>query len=81
MPVILQDEGLEAWLSPTTDMKQLTEMLKPCPEDALDFYPVEAKLLNSSQIDTPECVDKIDFDVQSLLKTDSPSIPTQELPF
>ena len=81
MPAILEDENIEAWLSPSTQTSKLSEMLKRPPEEFLNFYPVDAKLVNSSKIDAPECVERINIDVQPLLKTDPASDSSQELPF
>lgn len=79
MPVILQDDQLDGWLDSTTEAGTLSEFLKPCPEEFLDFYPVEPKLLNSGRIEAPECAEKIDADVQPLLKADVPAPITGEL--
>jgi putative SOS response-associated peptidase YedK len=52
MPVILRDDQLDGRLNSTTEAGTLSEILKPCPE-FLEFYPVEAKLVNSGRIDAP----------------------------
>jgi putative SOS response-associated peptidase YedK len=67
-PVILPDNGVEAWLDPRTDAEELSGLLKAPPEDWLDCYPVDAKLVNSGMVDVPECVERTDVQVSHLLK-------------
>jgi putative SOS response-associated peptidase YedK len=63
MPAILQDDQIETWLDPAvSDLNQLTNLLKAPPEDFLDSYPVDPKLVNSARVDTPECVNPINAD-------------------
>jgi putative SOS response-associated peptidase YedK len=81
MPAILQDQQIEGWLDSATEMRKLSEMLKRPPEEFLNFYPVDAKLVNSSKIDAPECVERINIDVEPFLETDSSSEDTQQLLF
>jgi hypothetical protein len=38
------------------NLDQLGNLLKAPPEDFLDSYPVNPKLVNSALVDTPECV-------------------------
>jgi putative SOS response-associated peptidase YedK len=79
MPALVPDDRITAWLDPTTEASALMEILKPCPEEFLEFYPVEPKLVNSGRMDTPECADRIDADVQPLLKAEDPPEPRQTL--
>ena len=56
MPVILQDDQIETWLDlSVSNQDKLNEFLKALPEDFLDCYPVDPKLLNSGLVDKPEC--------------------------
>jgi len=60
MPAILPDNGIDTWLDPAiSDLDRLGELLKAPPEDFLDSYPVDAKLVNSARVDVPECVNPI----------------------
>ena len=43
MPVILGDEGRERWLDLDADP---AEVLKPCPSDWLEAYPVDKRVGN-----------------------------------
>ena len=63
MPAILPDNGIETWLDPAvSDLDRLGGLLKAPPEDFLDSYPVDPKLVNSALIDTPECVNPFNAD-------------------
>src|SRR5215510_5920271 len=67
MPAILPDDGIETWLDPTlSDLDRLRALLKAPPENFLDSYPVDAKLVNSARIDVPECVNPINPDYTPL---------------
>jgi len=67
MPAILPDDGIETWLDPAvSDPEVLGELLKAPPEDFLDSYPVDAKLVNSARLDVPECVNPINPDFTPL---------------
>src|SRR5262249_12874162 len=68
MPVILQDDQIETWLDPAvSDANQLTDLLKAPPEDFLDCYPVDPKLVNSARLDVPECINEVNIEWHSLL--------------
>lgn len=70
MPVILQDDQIDTWLNPSvSDPGKLGELLKAPPEDFLDCYPVDPKLVNSGLVDTPECLNNTGADYSHLLKT------------
>jgi hypothetical protein len=57
MPATLQDDQIETWLDPAvSDLDQLGNLLKAPPEDFLDSYPIDPKLVNSALVDTPKCV-------------------------
>lgn len=55
-------------LNPTTEAGALADMLKHCPEDFLNLYPVEPTPLNSGRIDTPECAEEADVELSNLLE-------------
>lgn len=79
MPIILQEDEIKTWLDPAiSNPETLTQLLAAPPEDFLDYYPV-SKMMSSGRIDTPECADRIDADVQPLLKADVPAGAPGEL--
>jgi len=56
MPVILTDESRKTWLNPRiTDLRLLSEILKPYEPEKMYSYPVSS-LVNSSQNELPECI-------------------------
>ena len=58
MPLILE-EGVEAtWLDPKTGQEELLAMLKPCPTERMDAYPVSS-LVNSPRNNGPECTERV----------------------
>ena len=63
MPVMLQDDEVDSWLDPAlSDPGRLTRLLKAPPENFLECYPVEKKLLNSGLSDALECADNTGAD-------------------
>ncbi len=56
MPVILSDDDAVKWLNPRSDTRELQELLRPYPEDELEFFEV-SKLVNSPQHDGPDCIE------------------------
>jgi putative SOS response-associated peptidase YedK len=73
MPVMLQDDQIQTWLDPTqSHPHQLSPLLKAPPEDFLDCYPVDSKLVNSARLDVPECITPINVDFQPVLNLDTP---------
>ena len=71
MPVILQDDQIDAWLGPAiSDPRQLGELLKPPPEGFLDCYPVSRKV-NSVRFDEPGYAERIELDNVPLLQGES----------
>ena len=54
MPAILLPKDEAAWLDPTSDTEQLSQMLGPYANDELEAYEI-SKLVNSPQNDTPDC--------------------------
>ena len=71
MPVILQDDQIDAWLDPNiSDPRQPGELLKPPPEGFLNCYPVSRKV-NWVRFDEPENAESIDLDYVPLLQGES----------
>ncbi len=59
MPVILAKVDYEDWLDPTfKDKAALQELLKPCPADWLETYPVSTRV-NNAKHDEAECLKPI----------------------
>ena len=56
MPVILNRTDYDQWLDPQAKPAALQALLQPLPEDALEMYPVNPKIVNSGRIDCAECV-------------------------
>jgi putative SOS response-associated peptidase YedK len=70
MPVVLQDDHINAWLDPTvSDPRHLGALLKAPPEEFLDCYPV-SRGVNSVKFDEPEYAEKIALDYVGLLQND-----------
>lgn len=58
MPVILDPKDVYTWLNPNNhDTYQLKSLLKPLDSNQLEYYPV-SNIVNSSKIDTIECIQK-----------------------
>ncbi|HNQ24722.1 MAG TPA: SOS response-associated peptidase [Phycisphaerae bacterium] len=56
MPVILAPAEYELWLDPQVqDAQRVLPLLRPCPSEALEAYPVSAQV-NRPTTDRPECV-------------------------
>jgi putative SOS response-associated peptidase YedK len=58
MPVILQRDEHDAWLDPVTHGREAHALLRPCPAEILEAYPV-SRIVNSPRNDVPECVEAI----------------------
>lgn len=59
MPVILDQRGQQKWLDPNLDDAiQLKELLTPCREDRLRFYPVD-KRVNRANFNDASCIEPI----------------------
>lgn len=54
MPVILDAAGRDTWLAQDASVDELTELLTPREDDALEAYEVSA-MVNSPRHDGPEC--------------------------
>lgn len=55
MPVILTRENEERWIQKLLSDKDIIDLLKPIAPEKISFYKVH-KAVNSSQYDTPECI-------------------------
>lgn len=56
MPVILDAEGIEAWLDPAAPLEAILALLRPAPDGALRVYPVGKKIGNSRN-EGPDLID------------------------
>jgi putative SOS response-associated peptidase YedK len=57
MPVILRPEDYDLWLDPVVQEPKLVEpLLKPCPGDELEAYPL-SRLVNDARTEDPRCVE------------------------
>jgi putative SOS response-associated peptidase YedK len=60
MPAILTREAEDIWLSPSIkDPATLLQALQPYADSAIEFHPV-SKLVNSSAVDSAECIESFD---------------------
>jgi len=60
MPVILDDDDLEAWLDrDLTEFAPLEHLLKPAPDDAIDLHPV-SKDVNNTRNNGPDLIDPVE---------------------
>jgi putative SOS response-associated peptidase YedK len=56
MPVILDGDGLDAWLDPAVEKPaDVLPLLGPCPDDVLTAYPVSTRV-NAARNDGPELI-------------------------
>jgi len=58
MPVIMGHNSMGAWLSQTTKVNELQELLIPCPDDQMQGYPV-SKLINSPKNNEAKCIERV----------------------
>lgn len=60
MPAILDLADHDSWLDPTaTDPERLTALLRPCPDQWLECYPV-GRWVNDPRLDDPRCVERVE---------------------
>lgn len=59
MSVILEPADYDAWLDPATPARETHALLKPCPAEMLEAYPL-SRIVNSPRNDVPECIKAID---------------------
>jgi len=58
MPVILRPEGIDPWLDPGVDLKEMKEVFEPYSEEEMGYYSVST-FVNSPRNDTPECWERV----------------------
>ncbi len=59
MPVILNGENIDVWLTPVTQYEEIYEPLfRPAPSDDMMCYPV-TQLVNNPKYDDPQCVEPV----------------------
>jgi putative SOS response-associated peptidase YedK len=56
MPVILNDDDVEGWLSPETSIEELIDMMGVLPDDEMEYHRVSTEV-NSPQNDYPSLVE------------------------
>ncbi|MEM6473403.1 MAG: SOS response-associated peptidase family protein, partial [Planctomycetota bacterium] len=59
MPVFLDEDGRDEWLSPKTSQKRLFELLRPADDDLLKLTPVSRSVGNPRN-DGPQCVEPVE---------------------
>jgi len=58
MPVILAPKDFDLWLDPEVqDLAKLKPLLRPCPSDEMEVYPV-SRLVNDPRHEDPKCVER-----------------------
>ena len=55
MPVILDENDCLLWLDGKAGKEQLIKVLRPCPNDLIEAYPVAIRV-NSPRNNDPECI-------------------------
>jgi putative SOS response-associated peptidase YedK len=77
MPAILSPETEKIWLNPECDDKSLLlSLLRPYPDPLTELYPV-SKMVNSTRIDSPECLTLAVAENDETPPQAKPSKPTQ----
>lgn len=60
MPVIVPRKAFGAWLNPENhDTRALVYLLKPCPEELLETYPV-SRAVNKPENDGPQLAERME---------------------
>jgi putative SOS response-associated peptidase YedK len=59
IPVILTRDAETAWLDPKTHEPERLLLLRQCPSDEMDFYPLSREV-NSPAADNPSTIELID---------------------
>ena len=59
MPVILDRQDFDLWLSQDADQESLLELLKPYPAEEMEAFPVSS-IVNSPSHEIAECVQPIE---------------------
>jgi putative SOS response-associated peptidase YedK len=55
MPVILDPAAFDAWLDPDIPVAEAASLLRPCPDDRLEVYPVSTRV-NAVRNDDEACI-------------------------
>lgn len=55
MPVILDPAAFDVWLDPGTPAEEAAKLLRPCPDDRLEVYPVSTRV-NAVRNDDAACI-------------------------
>jgi putative SOS response-associated peptidase YedK len=77
MPAILSEEAEKIWLDPNCDDKALLlSLLRPYPDPFVNIYPVST-MVNSTKIDSKECIAPAAPVSDVLVEKEKPSKPTQ----
>jgi putative SOS response-associated peptidase YedK len=58
MPVILPVAARDRWLDPSTELKDLHDLLVPLRSEEMEAYAV-SNVVNSARNDSPECVRRV----------------------
>ncbi len=58
MPVIIPEVNIEKWFSSTLPSGEIDKLLKPVPDDMIEFYPV-SELVNSPQNNSEKCMERL----------------------
>lgn len=66
MPVILDDEASAAWLDPKAAIESLQSLLKPCPADQLESFPVH-RCVGNVRNDDVRCITRVETHTQQSL--------------
>jgi putative SOS response-associated peptidase YedK len=66
MPVILDNNNMEAWLNPESTKIHLQRLTTPYPAEAMEVFPVSS-LVNSPKNNSPECLLKLQIPQQEEL--------------
>jgi putative SOS response-associated peptidase YedK len=60
MPVMLDPPDFDLWLDPkVNDPAKLLPLLRPCPPERMEFWPVSRFVNNTRQNDGPKCVERV----------------------
>ena len=66
MPVILEQEAIDAWLDPTEEVELLESLMQPAPEGTLVHHPVDRRVGNVAN-DEPSLIVPVDVDEEDII--------------
>jgi putative SOS response-associated peptidase YedK len=66
MPVILEQEAIDAWLDPTEEADLLEALMQPSPAGTLVHHPVDRRVGNVAN-DEPGLIDPVDVDEEEVV--------------